>query len=101
MPGIWKPWRETDVQTTSLEAVIADLLDRQESSPVRVVAFNTAEGWPRNASEDIARELCQRCADQTREAFFKSRCKSLTPLGETDDSGKVAMARKGDSGASL
>ena len=80
MAGIGKASRETDVQTTSLEAVIADLLDRQDrqdSSPVRVVAFNTAEGWPRNASEGIARELRQRCADQTREPFFKSRSGKL------------------------
>ena len=37
-------WRETDVEATRLETVLADLLDGQYSNPVRVIAFNTAEG---------------------------------------------------------
>jgi hypothetical protein len=43
-------WRETDVEHTALETVLADLLDGQYSNPVRVVAFNTAEGWSRDVS---------------------------------------------------
>ena len=38
-------WREADPETTDLETVITDLLECQYSNPVRVVAFNTAEGW--------------------------------------------------------
>jgi hypothetical protein len=60
-------WRETNVEDTELESVINDLLEGQYSNPVRVVGFNTAEGWSRDVSEDIARELFQRCADQDRE----------------------------------
>jgi hypothetical protein len=60
-------WRETNVEDTELESVINDLLDGQYSNPVRVVGFNTAEGWSRDVSEDVARELRQRCADQDRE----------------------------------
>jgi hypothetical protein len=44
-------WRETDVEATRLETVLADLLDGQYSNPVRVVSFNTAEGWSRDVSE--------------------------------------------------
>ena len=33
-------------------------------SPVRIVAFNTAEGWSRDVTEDIAAELAQACADR-------------------------------------
>ena len=41
-----------------LEAtVIRDISDGQYSNPVRVVAFNTAEGWSRDVTEDIAREI--------------------------------------------
>ena len=36
---------ETDVEATDLETVIQDLLDGQYSNPVRVVSFNTGEGW--------------------------------------------------------
>ena len=34
------------------------------ANPVRIVAFNTAEGWSGDASEDIAAELGERCADR-------------------------------------
>jgi hypothetical protein len=35
----------TDVARTDLEAVIMDMLEAQYGSPVRVVGFNTNEGW--------------------------------------------------------
>jgi hypothetical protein len=42
---------ETDVEATDLETVIQDLLDGQFSEPaVRVVSFNTGEGWSRDIS---------------------------------------------------
>jgi hypothetical protein len=50
-------WRETGIEDTDLGTVIRDLLDGQYSSPVRIIAFNTAERWSRDVSEDIAREL--------------------------------------------
>jgi hypothetical protein len=60
-------WHETDAEAARLETVIADLLDGQYSSPVSVIAFNTAEGWSRDVSENVARELRRRCAEQARE----------------------------------
>ena len=54
-------WRETDVEATDLETIITDMLDGQYNSPVRVVGFNTAEGWSRDVSEDIAHEIRRRC----------------------------------------
>jgi len=51
--------RDTDIET-----VITDLFDGQQyKNPVRVIAFNTSEGWSRRVSEDIARDLQQRCVD--------------------------------------
>jgi len=64
---IGSAWRETDAEAARLETVIADLLDGQYSSPVRVIAFNTAEGWSRDVSENVAHELRRRCAEQARE----------------------------------
>jgi hypothetical protein len=64
---IGQAWRETDAEAARLETVIADLLDGQYSSPVRVIAFNTAEGWSRDVSENVAHELRRRCAEQARE----------------------------------
>jgi hypothetical protein len=44
-----------------LETVISDLLGRQYNNPIRVVAFNTAEGWSQDVSLDVAQELRRRC----------------------------------------
>ena len=52
---------ETDVEATDLETVIQDLLDGQYSKPVRVVSFNTGEGWSRDISANVAGELRRRC----------------------------------------
>ena len=54
-------YRETDVERTDLETVIADLISGQFNDPVRVVAFNTAEHWAQDVSKDIAREIQSRC----------------------------------------
>jgi hypothetical protein len=53
-------WRKADAETTDLETVISDLLDGQYRNPIRVIALNTAEGWSRDVSEDIAHELRRR-----------------------------------------
>ena len=53
-------WRETEVKSTDRERLIRDLADGQYRHPVRVVAFNTAEGWSRDATMDIADELRRR-----------------------------------------
>ena len=62
-----RAWREADYEATDLETVIQDLLTGQYSNPIRVVAFNTAERWSEDVSEDMARELRRRCDLQMRE----------------------------------
>jgi hypothetical protein len=42
---------ETDIEA-DLETTISDLMNGEYSDPVRVVAFNTAEHWSDDASED-------------------------------------------------
>jgi uncharacterized membrane protein len=56
-----RAYREADVETADLETVIVDLLSGQYNDPIRVVAFNTAEGWSQDVTEDIAQELRRRC----------------------------------------
>jgi hypothetical protein len=65
-----RAYREADVETTDLETVILDLLEGQYQSPVRVVAFNTAEKWSQDVSADVAHELRQRCDLQMRDVPF-------------------------------
>jgi hypothetical protein len=62
-----RAWCEADVGKTDLETIVSGLFEGQFSNPVRVIGFNTAEGWSRDVSEDVARELRQRCADQDRD----------------------------------
>ena len=57
---IGRCWRETNVNSTDRETVITDLLDGQYNDPVRVVGFNTAEGWARDVSGEIAAEIRRR-----------------------------------------
>jgi hypothetical protein len=62
-----RAWPETAEERTDREIVITDLMTGQYSNPVRVVAFNTAEGWSRDMSEEIADELMRWYAKQDRE----------------------------------
>ena len=58
---------ETDSEYADLEATITGLLEGQYSNPVRTVAFNTAERWSEDVSEDVAHELRRRCDLQLRD----------------------------------
>ena len=53
-------WRETDKVSTEREAVIRALVEGEFIKPVRIVAFNTAEGWSRDVTVEIAEELRRR-----------------------------------------
>ena len=55
-----RAYRETDVERTDFESVIKDLMDGQYHDPVTVIAFNLAERWANDVSEDIAREIRSR-----------------------------------------
>lgn len=60
-------WRETEYEATDLETDIGDLLGGQYTTPIRVVAFNTAERWSQDVSEDVARRQVPRLLILTRE----------------------------------
>jgi hypothetical protein len=60
-------WPEADEERTDREEVLRDLLSGQYSAPIRVVAFNTAEGWSRDGSEDIASEVADLIAIDGRD----------------------------------
>ena len=55
---------ETAETDTERSILIRHLMEGQFGSPVRVIAFNTAAGWSRDVTEEIARELRRRCSDQ-------------------------------------
>jgi hypothetical protein len=63
-------WPEADAETTDLETVITDLLTGQYKDPVRVIGFNTAEGWSQDVSPHVAHELRERWDVQLRDVPF-------------------------------
>src|SRR3979409_762853 len=54
---------ETDPAEADRETVIRNFLSGQYSNALRVVAFNTAEGWSQDVSEDIVSEVLERAFD--------------------------------------
>jgi hypothetical protein len=58
-----RAYREADEDRSDLETVVENLLAGEYRNPVRVVAFNTAEGWARDVSEDVAWEVLRRAQD--------------------------------------
>jgi len=58
--SLGRAWREADEAGTGRATLLRNLLDGQYENPVRVVAFNTAEGWSRDVTVDIADELRRR-----------------------------------------
>jgi hypothetical protein len=60
--GRFRVYREADENEADRETVIRDIIGGQYESPSRIVAFNTTEGWSRDITEDIAREIVDRSA---------------------------------------
>jgi hypothetical protein len=58
-----KAWRETNEANTTRDALVRDLLEGLYVCPTRIVAFNIGEGWCRDATIDIARELGDICVN--------------------------------------
>src|SRR4051794_15129433 len=59
-----RAWRETEeASANSREVLICDLVDGQYNNPTRIVAFNTAEGWSRDVTKDIADEVRRRLVE--------------------------------------
>lgn len=59
-----RAWVETNEEDTDRETLLRHLMEGQYSNPVQIVSFNTSEGWSQDASEEIAAELRQRCAER-------------------------------------
>ena len=61
---IGRAYREADEEASDIETIIKGMLSGQYTKPVRVVAFNIAEGWSRDVSENIAWEVIKRAVEQ-------------------------------------
>ena len=61
-PKFGRVYCETDSAQADRETALSNLYTGQYYDPVRVMAFNTSEGWSRDVSHEFAVEL-QRRAD--------------------------------------
>jgi hypothetical protein len=55
---------ETDEANAAERDVVSNIARGDYAKPVRVVAFNTADGWSRDVTEDIAQALLERDASE-------------------------------------
>jgi hypothetical protein len=65
--NLGRAYREVDEEAADKATVIRRVIEGHYTNPVRIVAFNTAEGWSRDVSEDIAREIKNMCERQGEE----------------------------------
>ena len=55
-----RAWCETAEEDTNRATLLRNLMVGQYEHPSRIVTFNTAEGWSRDVTADIADELRRR-----------------------------------------
>ena len=61
-----RAYREIDEAAADEKTVVENIIAGEYSHPLRVVAFNTAEGWARDVSEDIAHTVLSRARSERR-----------------------------------
>jgi hypothetical protein len=73
---------ETDEAEADEWTIVSNIGSGEYSNPVRVVAFNIAEGWSRDVTEDIAQAVIER---GRRENHFSKVAKEFVErtLGES------------------
>jgi hypothetical protein len=54
---------ETDLAEADLGTIVRNMISGEYRDPLRVVAFNTVEGWSRDVSEEIAYDVLDRAYD--------------------------------------
>jgi hypothetical protein len=52
-----RAYRETDEMQADRETLVQLLKEGQFNNPVRIVAFNTARGWSKDVTKEIAQEI--------------------------------------------
>jgi hypothetical protein len=56
-------FRETDLAEADHDTIVRNMISGEFEDPLRVIAFNTVEGWSRDVSEEIAYDVLDRAYD--------------------------------------
>jgi len=85
-----RAYRETDLSVADRTTILNFLYSGKYSDPVRLIAFNTSEGWSRHVSHEFATELKRRADLECEELigtiaefveFYATRTAAITSLG--------------------
>jgi hypothetical protein len=79
-----RAYRETAEEAADFNSVVDDLMAGQFNNPVRVIAFNISEGWSRDVSDQVARELLKRVAKEDKLLALSARRFVELHLGEAE-----------------
>ena len=60
LPTFGRVWRELSEGSANKQAVLNLIASGEFQDPVRVIAFNAAEGWSRDVTGEIAEALLER-----------------------------------------
>ena len=58
-----RAFRETDLAEADHDTIVRNMISGEYRNPLRIVAFNTVEGWSRDVSEEIAYDVLDRAYD--------------------------------------
>jgi hypothetical protein len=58
-----RAFRETDLAEADHDTIVRNMISGEYEDPLRVIAFNTVEGWSRDVSEEIAYDVLDRAYD--------------------------------------
>ena len=64
---------ETDEAEADEATIIENILSGVYSHPVRVIAFNTVEGWARDVTEDVAQAVLSKAQNERRRSQSSRR----------------------------
>jgi hypothetical protein len=66
-----RAYRESDEETSDFESVVENILSGQYNDPRRIYAFNPVEGWSRDVTEEIGKEVERRAESGLRGSAAK------------------------------
>jgi len=64
LPTFGRVWRELSEEAANKQTVLNLIANGEFHEPLRIIAFNTAEGWSRDVTGEIAEELLEREASE-------------------------------------
>jgi hypothetical protein len=82
--SLGQAYRETDPEQADRKTVLSNLVSGEYRRPLRIVAFNTTEGWARDVTAEFATEALT-CSDQDLSAAAREFVEGVTIQAKQPD----------------